>query len=212
MFKKGIIAGIYPLFFNAIMILMTKNKILKQILNFVKLKHCGQTHAGGVPVWHHLWRVAQLIDFVLKYTKEGNSKERFLIFAVALGHDLLEDTDAAKNEISSLFGKRCLALILRLTNCWGDKNPTPYVKQVIHSEEIVRIIKLADLYDNISNVTYNLRILGKKWTQSYFLPIVAPMKRTIIKTTFSRYGHSAEILTALVNAAETLLMEELNSY
>lgn len=191
---------------------MQQNKVFQQALRFVKQKHRGQFRAGEVPAWHHLLRVSYLLDFVLKQTGEGNSKERFIISLSALGHDLLEDTNAKEDEIRSIFGESCLELILGTTNRWGDKKQTPYVRQVVLAEEAVRLIKLADLYDNISNTTYSLYILGRKWTTSYFLPIVLPMRRAIIKTKFYRYRKSAEHLISLVNAATMLLEKELRNY
>jgi hypothetical protein len=43
--------------------------------------------------------------------------------------------------------------------------------------EGMTLIKLADLYDNVSSVAHTLPLLDKKWTTSFFLPIVVPMKK-----------------------------------
>lgn len=191
---------------------MAQRKDFERALRFVKRKHRGQFRAGSVPVWHHVARVSHILDAVLGHTKEGIPKERFVIILAALGHDLLEDTDATEDEIHTVFGNRGLQLIMGMTNTWGDKTPGPYVRKVTRAEEAVRLIKLSDLYDNISNVTYNLHVLGLHWTMSYFLPIVSPMRRAIVKTTFSHYGKSATRLMVLVDAAATLLEKEMRHF
>jgi (p)ppGpp synthase/HD superfamily hydrolase len=182
---------------------------LERAISFIKQKHRGQLRAGGMPAWHHMLRVCLLLDFILDQTGEGKQKDKVNISLAALGHDLSEDTDAKKEEIVAIFGERALALIFGMTNRWEDKNPRPYIRQVVGSEETIRLIKLADLYDNILNVTYCFKILGKKWVTSFFVPIARPMRRAIIKTKFRRYKRSAKILILLVDIAMTLLEREL---
>ncbi|MBI5153234.1 MAG: HD domain-containing protein [Parcubacteria group bacterium] len=164
-----------------------KNTPYTQALSFVQKKHRGQKRAGGMPVWHHLLRVSQLLEYVLTLTNEGTPKERSLIVLSALGHDLLEDTKAKEDEISVLFGKEGLKLIKGMTNTLGDRDHGPYVQHMVETEEAIRLIKLSDLYDNITSVTYNLTLLGEKWTTSFFLPIVIPMHQAVKTTKFPHY-------------------------
>ncbi len=188
---------------------MNKKTAYKNALLFVQKRHAGQFRANRVPAWHHLARVSETLAHVLKETQEGSAQERFLISLAALGHDLLEDTDAKKSEIEKIFGVRGLELIKGMTNWWGDKEKPRYIRQVTRAEEAVRLVKLADLYDNITSVTYNLKILGVRWTTSYFLPIVTPMRRVIVKTKFRRYRKTAKILIFFANTAACLLDEEV---
>lgn len=181
-------------------------------LAFVQKYHIGQKRAGDVPTWHHLVRVSLLLRVVLAKYKEGNETERVIISLSALGHDVLEDTKATKDEVQAVFGDRGFELILGMTNEYGDENVEPYVKKVVQAEEPVRLIKLADLYDNITNVTYCLFDLGSKWTHSYFLPTVTPMYKAIQKTKFHTYLHTGEELKATVEIAFTLLEDELSRY
>lgn len=191
---------------------MQRKKDFQKALDFIKKKHRGQFRAGKVPVWHHVTRVSHLLDYVLEQTGEGQGDEGFIIPYAALGHDLLEDTDATEEEIRNTFGDRGLELILGMTNRWGDKRPAPYVRQVVRSDEGVRLTKLADLYDNITSVTYNLHILGLKWATSYFLPIVSPMHKAVIKTKFPHYKNSSAELIFGVDIAMTLLKKEMQYY
>ncbi|OGF62802.1 hypothetical protein A2662_02740 [Candidatus Giovannonibacteria bacterium RIFCSPHIGHO2_01_FULL_45_33] len=191
---------------------MDRDKFFKDALEFVKEKHKGQVRAGNVPAWHHLARVSGLLSFVLEKHGECGGQERSIIVTAALGHDVLEDTKVTEKEVMAVFGPRGSEIIKSMTNKWGDKNVMPYVKQVAGSEEAVRLVKLSDLYDNHISVVYNLHILGLKWTHSYFLPIVTPMRLAVTKTKFKKFKKTAEELVSLVNSAAFLLDGEIRRF
>jgi (p)ppGpp synthase/HD superfamily hydrolase len=141
--------------------------------------------------------------------EEGTQEERSTIVSAALGHDLLEDTEVTKEEVIAIFGSRGYELIYGMTNEWGDGNVKPYVKKVTHAKEAVRLIKLSDLFDNITSVTYNIAVLTPKWTNEYFLSIVTPMKESILETSFNDYKKTGEYLKHSVRCAHETLLEEL---
>src|SRR3989344_7497791 len=85
-------------------------------LAFVQQKHAGQMRAGGVPTWHHLVRVSHLLQGVLEEYAEGTEDNRQAIVLAALGHDVLEDTDATRADVHSVFGERAAELIWGMTN------------------------------------------------------------------------------------------------
>lgn len=179
-----------------------------EALEFVKMHHDGQAHANNIPVWHHLARVAERLKSITEQTQEGSPEARQVLMVSALGHDLMEDTKATPEEIKKVFGEKGYELIDGMTNTWGDDNVAPYVEKVSAGSEEVRLIKMSDLCDNISSVTYNMAILGKEWTNSYLLPIITPMKDAVIKTSFATYPKAAEILKTMVITAFALLIEE----
>lgn len=181
----------------------------KKALQFVQKKHKGQFRDNGLPAWHHLMRVSAILEHALAETKEGSSEERKIIIRAALGHDIFEDTDATEKEVLKIFGARGLELIKGMTNWRGDKEKKKYVRQVARSEEAVRLIKLADLCDNITSVAYNLKSLGRTWTESYFLPIVTPMRHAVVKTQFRKYKKTASFFIFMVGAAAVLLDNEI---
>lgn len=185
------------------------NSHYQTALLFIKKKHHGQYRAGRVPVWHHLVHVSQVLDLLLKKYKEGALTERAIIVCAALGHDILEDTNATTEETQRIFSDRGLSLIKGMTNQWGDRYKKSYIKQMIKSEEDVRIIKLADLYDNITSALYNFDRLGIIWMTSYFLPIVTPMRKAIAKTKFTKYPKTSAALLSAIEIAATLLDEEV---
>lgn len=180
---------------------------------FVAAIHAGQTRAdGSVPAWYHLARVSFVLERVLAETGEGTAEEREAIALAALGHDSLEDTDVEPKELEKRFGARGLQLIEGMTNRLGDDDHGPYVRQVAAAEEAVRLIKLADLYDNLTGVTYDLFVLGSKWTDEWFRPIVEPMIETVLPTAFTTYPRTAERLCGMVRIAHALLKEESARY
>ncbi len=191
---------------------MLNRKKHRNALKFVKKKHAGQFRANKVPVWHHLARVSKLLELILEKNREGKSKERFTIILAALGHDLIEDTKVTDTEIVKIFGVDGFELIEGMTNEWGDKFKAPYIRKVLRAPEGVRLIKLADLYDNIVGVVYNLKKLGSAWTKSYFLPIVMPMQKALRKSDFRTYKKTANLLNSMVELGLNLLIEEVRRY
>lgn len=177
-------------------------------LEFVKKYHDGQYHANKVLVWHHLLRVSKRLEFILDNNKEGSVEERRGIVVASLGHDLLEDTKAPIEEVKDIFGDIGLGYIQGMTNTWGGSDLAPYVGKVVNSSEEIRLIKLADLFDNMTSVTYNLSALGKEWIGSYFLPVVTPMKEAVLKTSFNKYSKSGEVLKFMVESAFCVLLDE----
>jgi (p)ppGpp synthase/HD superfamily hydrolase len=145
---------------------------------------------------------------VLEKHKEGTEKERQAIFRAGYGHDLLEDTKATEEELVEFFGEDGALIVHGDTNEWGDDDVRPYVEKMRHESESVRLVKLADLYDNISNVTYCLPALGTEWTSSYFLRVVTPMYEMVIDSPFVAYPKSGNELKSMVQNAFSLLHDE----
>ena len=192
---------------------MTKNEeLFSRALAFVKEKHAGKVRAGNDPTWHHLYRVARTLEMTLREYDEGDARTRDLLPVAALGHDVLEDTDATEHEVRSVFGDEGYEIIWGMTNEWGDDHVGPYIEKVVTAAEPVRLVKLSDLYDNISNVLFCFPILGEEWTRSYFLPIVTPMRERITQTDFSKFPKTAAELKRAVEKSATLLDERMHGY
>jgi (p)ppGpp synthase/HD superfamily hydrolase len=180
-----------------------------ELLAYIQQQHAGQVRAGNVPVWHHVVRVAELVDATLTQTDEANNAEYESIIKACLGHDLIEDTKYEQSELEAWFNPRDLEIIDGMTNAWGDANPAPYVKQVAAADEAVRLVKLADLYDNYASAAYTLTLLGSSWATNYFFPIVDPMLAALHKTKFTTYPQAAARLMDLANLAATTCHNEL---
>lgn len=184
----------------------------KKIFLFAEKKHAGQMHANNVPVTHHLARVSECLLYFLNLNREGTVRERAIISLAALGHDILEDTEVKPDEVKNVFGEKCFKLIWGSTNEWGDQDISPYVRKVTAASEEVRLIKLADLADNITSVAYNIAVLGIEWTTSYFLPIVTPMKEAVRRTSFRRYQKTAQDLICIIDLYYGVLLTELERF
>lgn len=184
----------------------------KKCFDFVRKCHGTQVHANNVPVWHHIERVSKRLEYFFNLYQEGDVKSREIIVCSALGHDLLEDTKVDKKEILELFGDKGLELIMGMTNEWGDDDVVPYVEKVRNGLEEVRLIKLSDLCDNITAVSYNIAVLSPKWTKEKFLPIVTPMKEAVLLTPFNKYPKTADALKLVLNAAFIGLQQEINRF
>lgn len=177
-------------------------------LRLVQRLHHGQMRGDGTePGWHHLDRVSRILEHTLARYEEGTQRERDTIALAGLGHDALEDTDASDKELQAYFGQDGLALIQGMTNRDGDAHTEGYVRQIVASEEGVRLIKFADLYDNCMSVNYGLFTLGTAWTKGFFLPIVTPMIAAVIPTSFTKFSKTAECLKQMVLRAEETLLE-----
>lgn len=177
---------------------------------FIRHAHAGQTRQDGkVPAWHHLERVSELLELVLSHSGEGTPEEWEMIVLASLGHDILEDTSTTRSNIKRHFGPRGLALIDGMTNTFGDENTSPYVAQLIAAEEGVRLIKLADLYDNCTCATHQLFTLGVDWVEGVFVPIARPMIGAVLPTDFVTYPQSAQRLKDMVRVAYALLLADI---
>ncbi len=184
----------------------------EKIITYAKQRHAGQMRAGNVPAWHHIVRVARLASAAIEQTGEGSEETQKDFFYAGIGHDLFEDTDASDDEVRELFGEIAYGWIQELTNSWGDDNVAPYVEKVLNGSEEARLIKLADLYDNISNVTYNISLLGLDWVHSYFLPVIEPMYSKIINSSFTQYSQTCDTLKPLVRYAHLILEKEVENF
>lgn len=138
------------------------------------------------------------------------------ISAVQLMHldylkKLLEDTHATPQAIKKIAGTRALSYIVALTNAKGDSSVAPFVRQVMRASEEVRLIKCADLCDNILHASVNARGLSMEWLTSFFLRIVDPMRKAIVKTKFSTYPKTGAYLCGLTILARAHLAESMRN-
>ena len=108
----------------------------KEALKFIAKKHAGQTRYNGNPYIIHPIRVSQEL-------KSDTEK------VVALLHDVVEDTDTTLAEISDLFGPEVTAAVEALTARKGESYED-YIRRV-KVNEIARIVKIADISDNLSD-------------------------------------------------------------
>jgi hypothetical protein len=163
--------------------------------------HAGQTRNGGrVPYWVHTDGVADLCRRALNLSDEVGEAATDLVLA-AYGHDLFEDTAVTPALIRREFGDRVARWIGDLTNERGDSDREAYQRHLAVSDEEVRVIKCADLADNMLSVAYGIHDVGLPWTQSFFLPIASQTRAVLRRAPFWRLPATGRHMLELVEWA-----------
>lgn len=144
-----------------------KSDMLKKARQFAKLKHKGQLRRDGSPYYTHPFRVMDIVfDF-----KERNRMDE--LFAAAVLHDCLEDTDTGISELRENFGEIVALLVVEVTT---DKlrskvvGKTEYLAGKFSNERAISswalVIKLADRLDNVSDLNERDRDFASKVKRS----------------------------------------------
>ncbi len=104
--------------------------------------------SGGEPYINHLVEVGFLLSDV------GKIQDHEILIAGLL-HDAIEDTTTSLNQITELFGVR----VSQLVQAVSDDKSRPkaerkrlVLEHLVHAENAVKLIKLADLCSNINSV------------------------------------------------------------
>jgi GTP diphosphokinase / guanosine-3',5'-bis(diphosphate) 3'-diphosphatase len=128
-------------------------------LEFAASKHQFQKRKGtmGIPYINHLIEVAALL------TKQIDNPTADLLIAAIL-HDVIEDTNAKKDDIQNRFGKKVLGIVLEVTDDMNLPSFKRKVLQIQHAKDLsyeARCIKIADKTCNIRDILFT-RI---KWSR-----------------------------------------------
>ena len=140
---------------------MAENTGQKDVSALVEKLLGEQRRSDGSSNAMHAKRVQALVTTAGRQTREIASDEDALAISdAALGHDLLEDSHIDRKELENVVGHRAFLYITELTNTWGDDHTGSYVIQVVNASEEARLIKYADLIDNLFHVSYQAHVLG----------------------------------------------------
>jgi len=131
---------------------MIVNKEISNALHFAIQAHNGQKRSHGGPYVLHVIRVAERVSAnlqidMLNNWHVGNNGWYTDTICAALLHDTLEDTTVTSNDLKSRFGERVATMVKSLTTD-GLNNEELYSKAKTW-HYYTRIIKLADIYDNV---------------------------------------------------------------
>lgn len=114
---------------------------IEQCIAYATKKHAGQTRKEGTPyIEHPLW--------VMRYLKEKGYDETYQV--AGLFHDLLEDTDATKEEILKLTNEEVLQVVILVTKEKGYSHKA-YLQRIM-SHPIAKEVKIADRMHNLSSI------------------------------------------------------------
>jgi (p)ppGpp synthase/HD superfamily hydrolase len=138
-----------------------KNINLKKIEKFAEEKHKGQFRRDGkTPYIEHPKRVAELLD---------TDEEK----AVALLHDVLEDTDTNMNEIIKLFGgiKNVVEIIYIFILTKERGSYEDYIKKIkdnLYHKHVTPVkVKIADIVSNLTDNPTEKQI--RKYLKALFI-------------------------------------------
>ncbi|MDW9481877.1 hypothetical protein GOB57_24830 [Sinorhizobium meliloti] len=129
---------------------------LERFIDFARERHAGQTSMSGEPYIEHIIRVLDNTDKLLASLPDGmmaeTDKQETRLLAV--GHDLIEDRRASKDDIRAIGGGE--RLVSRLIAVSRMEEPKPvyqqWIKGIVISGDLALIIaKLADNLDNNSD-------------------------------------------------------------
>lgn len=128
---------------------------------FAAEKHKGQKRKDGSEYINHPVKVAT-------YLKDKGYGEDYIL--AALFHDLLEDTDATEDEIVAYSNPEVLEAVKLLTKR-TEKSEECYIKDIL-SNEIARVVKAADRFDNLNDAFNGKAAFIKRYlddTEKYYL-------------------------------------------
>lgn len=187
------------------------NNSITMMEDIIERAHGMQKRQDGTTNATHVRRVRTILLHVLTVTGELTEENRISFNCAALGHDLLEDTEVSNDEVRSIAGEQALAWITELTNAEGDYKTEHYVAQMQVASEEARLVKYADLTDNILHGSYSSATLGRTWLEGFFLPIVDPMRQMLDTTQFVRYPKTAAQLRFHAAMARSHLEESMRA-
>jgi len=151
------------------------NKIKKAI--FYAKKNYGRIKDGsGTLIYDHCLRVAFYLYRLLNIDIQKSLKEDIVI--ASLFHDLLEDTKAKEDEIEKRFGSRVLKYTKQMTINF-DKGIKKAVESLYNIDNEVFLIKLSDIYDNVSKSFFMVRKNKIEWYEDFFLPLLTEYNKLI---------------------------------
>ena len=139
-----------------------KNNLAKfvEAASYAAKKHRNQKRKGadGEPYINHPLEVANLLVKVGKL-------EDYDVLIAALLHDVVEDTETKKEELTELFGEAVSGYVSEVTDDKSLPKDVRKQKQIEHAPHLsagAKQIKLADKISNITDITNNP---PHDWTQ-----------------------------------------------
>jgi (p)ppGpp synthase/HD superfamily hydrolase len=122
--------------------------VWQRAFDFAARRHQGQYRDNGVtPYATHPMRVAMILATVYEVTDER-------ILAAAVMHDLIEDTSVDRDEIAELFDDDIAAWVAAMSKDMRmehDAREAAYDAQLADAAWPARLIKLGDVYDNVTD-------------------------------------------------------------
>jgi guanosine-3',5'-bis(diphosphate) 3'-pyrophosphohydrolase len=123
-------------------------RLWQQAAAFAARMHAGQFRKDGrTPYISHPFRVAMTVRDVFGIDDP-------IALAAALLHDVIEDTTADYDDVAKQFGPEVADVVAALTKDMRlahDQREAAYDRQLAAAPWQAKLIKLADVYDNVSD-------------------------------------------------------------
>ena len=143
-------------------------QIWQQAVAFAARQHRAQMRGDGrTPYIAHPVRVALTIAMLFKCDDPE-------VIAAALLHDVLEKTGATRDELTAQFGPRAAMMVSKLSKNPGlphDEADHAYFEQLRAADWKTRLVKLADVYDNLCDAGPDRARRRKKAEQALVLAV-----------------------------------------
>lgn len=162
---------------------------------FAARKHDGQTRAdGNTPYFSHVSRVVLILSHVFGVRDPE-------VLTAAFLHDVVEDTATDYDELEEAFGARVADYVIALTKNMmlpKKRREEEYQARLVAAPEAVKIAKLADLFDNLSDRVNSPRIVKTTATAGRLLAAFAGKMETEVGRT--AHGKVAALLADIERA------------
>jgi guanosine-3',5'-bis(diphosphate) 3'-pyrophosphohydrolase len=143
-------------------------QIWQQAVAFATRQHRDQMRGDGrTPYIAHPVRVALTVLTLFQYDDPE-------VIAAALLHDVLEKTGATGDELAAQFGSRVAMMVAKLSKDprWPrDEAEQAYLEQLRAADWKTRLVKLADVYDNLCDAGSDRARRQKKAEQALVLAV-----------------------------------------
>jgi (p)ppGpp synthase/HD superfamily hydrolase len=116
--------------------------MIEQALEMAVHAHADQTDKAGRPYILHVLRVAMRV--IAREPSVANDE----LFAIALLHDVVEDSTITVEDIASEFGDTIAAAVDALTRRENESYLQSYLPRLA-TNAAARLVKIADLQDNL---------------------------------------------------------------
>jgi len=150
------------------MTVLKNERLVLEAASFAARAHQGQFRRDGLtPYASHPFRVC----FILRHLFRVKNPRAL---AAALLHDTLEDTDTDFEDLENVFGREVAEWVLLLSKdrrLPEDQREKNYIQQLTRAPDEVKLAKLADIYDNLTDsmtAKPKTKIKTLRRVQSYF--------------------------------------------
>lgn len=181
----------------------------KKAIKLAKKYYEDKIDGSGTLIFDHCFRVSIKLFYLIK-NSNLKKEERENIIIAGLFHDLIEDTSIEEKEIL-FFGKKVFDYTQQMTINF-DKGIEEAVKPLYQIEDEVFLIKLADIFDNVSKSFFVVRKNGIRWYDEFFIPLLCEYQ-ILIK--YKRKNLQNNRLKKIINSfSEQILkkIEELKKF